>query len=218
MGRSAAGDLTAQANSAMAAPTGERRRAGRSDDDAERCGCHCDRRRRAAHMRGARRWNLHVLGLRLARDSSATAQDPVVTSPTGPPTDPMWGTPVVSISAGDYFTCVTDRDGNFACFGSDSAGQMGDGYDPDNGTPVQSPERILVNEGETVLLATGAAHACIVMYTFGLNDILRCWGSDSLGSAGQRWSQPERWRLGRPAAVASRRTGADAPAGSTCRP
>ena len=51
----------------------------------------------------------------------------------------------------------------------------------------------------------GSAHVCIVMYTSGLNDILRCWGSDSagqLGNGGTRiandgdWTGPRLWLPG----------------------
>ena len=72
--------------------------------------------------------------------------------------------PFLSVSVGDGFACARYGDGDLACWGDDSSGQVD-----------EAPG------GDFRSVAAGGAHACAVRY----DDAIECWGDDSAGQVGE---------------------------------
>ncbi len=125
----------------------------------------------------ARCWGNDALGDGTA---GATTAPQVVLDPSG--TGPLGG--VVDIAAGGSHTCAALEDGSAVCWGSDSAGQLG------NGTPsgpALTPTVVLDEEGGdplagVVAVAAGSDRSCAVLET----GEARCWGDGTSGALGNR--------------------------------
>ncbi len=107
--------------------------------------------------------------------SSATA----ASTPTGPrPTLVAGGaTNWIRVDTGDYHTCAIRTTGRLYCWGTDFAGQLGDG-----GTNADQTTPTLVAGGATnwTTVTAGLSHTCARRAT----GRLYCWGHDESGQLG----------------------------------
>ena len=81
-----------------------------------------------------------------------------------------------AIASGAEFSCALLTDGSVQCWGSNSAGQLGDG------TTVNQSRPVVVDglAGGVVQLAAGGAHACAVLQ----DQRVKCWGLNERGQLG----------------------------------
>jgi alpha-tubulin suppressor-like RCC1 family protein len=79
------------------------------------------------------------------------------------------------VATGGSHTCGVRRNGKLYCWGSDGAGQVGDG----DATAATAPRRIGTFE-DWATAGAGYAHSCGVR----TNGKLYCWGSDEFGQVG----------------------------------
>jgi alpha-tubulin suppressor-like RCC1 family protein len=84
--------------------------------------------------------------------------------------------PMIPITAGSYHTCGLTAGGGVKCWGSNGAGQLGDGTTTDRLTPVDG---IGLASGLRAL-AAGEEHTCVLTSGGGV----RCWGSNEYGQLG----------------------------------
>lgn len=83
----------------------------------------------------------------------------------------------VQVSAGDRHTCGITPTARLFCWGSDAAGQLGDGgTNTDRGAPVE----VAGGRRTWVEVSAGAVHTCART----VNGDLWCWGSDFWGQLG----------------------------------
>jgi alpha-tubulin suppressor-like RCC1 family protein len=80
------------------------------------------------------------------------------------------------VSSGDTHTCAIRSNGALYCWGSNGAGQLGDGTNQDRSFPVLVP----VGFTDWVSVSAGYAHTCAVRGT----GQIYCWGSNSYGQLG----------------------------------
>ena len=80
------------------------------------------------------------------------------------------------VAAGRSHTCAVRANGTVACWGSNGAGQLGDGTTTNRLSPV--PVAGLTDP--VVAIAAGEAHTCVVVAT----GTARCWGDNSSGQLG----------------------------------
>jgi alpha-tubulin suppressor-like RCC1 family protein len=99
------------------------------------------------------------------------------------PVDVAWPSPpasVTAIAAGRFHTCAVTSGtrgtsgGQVFCWGSNVAGQLGDGTTTDRSAPVA------VGVSDAVGIAAGNDHTCAVLDT----GSVRCWGSNDSGQLG----------------------------------
>jgi alpha-tubulin suppressor-like RCC1 family protein len=92
-------------------------------------------------------------------------------------------TGATAIAAGGERTCAVVAGGEVRCWGSNWAGQLGDGTTTDRHTPVT----VQGVTGATAI-AAGSAHTCAVV----AGGEVRCWGTNTSGQLGDgtTWS----WR------------------------
>ncbi len=103
-----------------------------------------------------------------------------VPSDTEPVTTPTQVTipgndPIVSIAAGDRFTCAAGASGKVYCWGLDDVGQLGIGGSTSSPVPV-AVSGIDDAQGVTAL----AAHACAWL----ADQTVKCWGANDEGQLG----------------------------------
>lgn len=101
------------------------------------------------------------------------------------PTTVNWGSmtvpSLVSVSCGEYFTCVASNSGNAYCFGQNTYGQLG------NGKTIHSSRPVTVELTNSVVhIASGSMHACAVFQ----NGKLFCWGANFVGQLGDGTLDP----------------------------
>ncbi len=82
----------------------------------------------------------------------------------------------VAITAGSSHTCALLTTGSVRCWGSNDAGQLGDGTTTDSSVPVT----VLGINGATAITA-GVAHTCALR---GSDGTIRCWGRNDDGQLG----------------------------------
>ena len=80
-----------------------------------------------------------------------------------------------SLSAGESHTCGLLPNGTVECWGSNGAGQLGDGTDNDSDTPVA----VSGLAGATAVSA-GGAHSCALL----TGGTVECWGDNTWGQLG----------------------------------
>ncbi len=84
-------------------------------------------------------------------------------------------TDVVQVAHGADHVCVRHRDGRVLCWGSNAAGQLGDGLE----IPHVRPAPVL-GVRDAVDLASGAQHVCVVR----ADETVGCWGDNNYGELG----------------------------------
>jgi alpha-tubulin suppressor-like RCC1 family protein len=99
-------------------------------------------------------------------DSTTDVTLPVAVSGLGP---------VADLSAGGYHNCALLTDGEVACWGRNSRGQIGDGTDV---TPVTQPH--LVGGLTAAALSLGGYHSCALL----ADGSVQCWGQNDYGQVG----------------------------------
>ena len=82
----------------------------------------------------------------------------------------------LAIQAGMRFTCAITGSGTVKCWGENWAGQLGDGGQTGQLTPVD----VTGLPANVTNLGAGDSHTCVVLATQGL----MCWGSNSYGQIG----------------------------------
>jgi alpha-tubulin suppressor-like RCC1 family protein len=83
---------------------------------------------------------------------------------------------IVGIDAGGLFTCALRRSGSVWCWGSNGAGELGDGT---RGGSHPVPQRV-PGIRDAIDLSAGDRHACVVLRNGGV----RCWGVNFQGQIG----------------------------------
>ena len=86
------------------------------------------------------------------------------------------GSVAVAVAAGGAHTCALTAAGAVKCWGSNVAGQLGDGSTTDRSTPVQ----VSGLESGVVAVAAGLVHTCAVTAA----GEARCWGFNRFGQLG----------------------------------
>jgi alpha-tubulin suppressor-like RCC1 family protein len=88
---------------------------------------------------------------------------------------------VIDLAAGGDTTCALDEDGAAWCWGSDGAGQVGDGGGA-AGSPVTLPTAVVMSDVDEPFeqIEVGGRHACAVTE----EDAAWCWGDDASGQLG----------------------------------
>jgi VCBS repeat-containing protein len=110
------------------------------------------------------------------RDTDGELGDDANLSSKNTPTLVAGGLTFTSISAGNGHTCAIARTGAAYCWGSDSAGQLGD-----DATIANKTTPALVAGGLTFTsISTGWWHTCAIAS----NGAAYCWGQDYLGKLG----------------------------------
>jgi alpha-tubulin suppressor-like RCC1 family protein len=100
-------------------------------------------------------------------------------------TDPVVLGGVTQIATGNAHTCALLSDGTVRCWGSNSAGQLGDGSTTSRSNPVQVLASGTAGTDPVVLggvtqIATGNAHTCALLS----GGTVRCWGRGGDGRLG----------------------------------
>ena len=85
------------------------------------------------------------------------------------------GYDVTSVSAGAYHTCALLNDTSINCWGDNWHGQLGDGSNDKQLTPVS-----LGDQYQSRSISSGSFHTCAIM----INNSLYCWGLNSGGQLG----------------------------------
>ncbi len=83
---------------------------------------------------------------------------------------------VQQVSAGSAHTCAVTEQGGVKCWGSNGAGQLGDGSTTDRSTQVDAAG---LGVGVSAV-ANGGAHTCAITSAGGV----KCWGSNASGQLG----------------------------------
>jgi alpha-tubulin suppressor-like RCC1 family protein len=86
---------------------------------------------------------------------------------------------VTEISSGHFFSCALNANGTVACWGDDSAGQLGNGGGGSVGKIASFPA-VIANLNNVTSIAAGEDHACALKS----NGSVACWGRGDKGELG----------------------------------
>lgn len=130
-------------------------------------------------------WGSNLSGEVGNGSSSANLENPVLVADVGG-SGSLTG--ITDISAGGQHTCAVTGGGNVRCWGSNSAGQLGNSATPSgvSRTPIavlvaQTPETEL---GGVTAIATGSGHTCALTTDGSTSGIVQCWGANNVGQLG----------------------------------
>lgn len=112
-------------------------------------------------------WGNNNLG-QLGNGTTANSLTPVVI--------PDLSSGVKAISSGDDHTCAITSGGAVKCWGSNAAGQLGDGTTTDSPSPVG----VYTLSSGVLSISSGNTHSCAVTSS----PAVRCWGSNQSGKLG----------------------------------
>ena len=101
-------------------------------------------------------------------------------APRAKPRLVVGGLRLTAITGGHDHTCAIDVAGDVWCWGSNEAGQLGDGTGGASGRYSIGPVRARLRTGTAVSIAAGSFHTC-ALTTAGA---VECWGLDDVGQAG----------------------------------
>jgi len=92
---------------------------------------------------------------------------------------------IATITAGDWHTCASLRDGRVKCWGSANAGRLGTGDGLARGaTPgtmgLNLPNVDLGTDAKAISVTTGMSHTCAIL----ADHTTKCWGYNILGQLG----------------------------------
>jgi RHS repeat-associated protein len=85
--------------------------------------------------------------------------------------------PAIGLSAGAHHTCALIDGGDVVCWGSDSAGQLGDGT---ASAGTNAPTQPLALPSPTTGIELGSLHSCALV----ADGDISCWGADTSGQDG----------------------------------
>jgi alpha-tubulin suppressor-like RCC1 family protein len=90
---------------------------------------------------------------------------------------------VLKIAIGDFHACAILNDGSVQCWGSNTSGQLGLGFeDPDGVIHIPAEVPGLIGSGETAVeIAAGMEHTCVLLSS----SVVKCWGENGVEQAGQ---------------------------------
>lgn len=86
--------------------------------------------------------------------------------------------PVIALAVGGSHTCALRQSGSVACWGRNGSGQLGNGTNVDQKTPVS----VISLGGPVTALAAGANHTCALRQSGGVY----CWGDNANGQLGDQ--------------------------------
>ncbi len=97
------------------------------------------------------------------------------------------GAPAVDIAVGDNHTCALLDNGEFRCWGSNNAGELGLGNTNSLGDDeLPSSVDAVMLDGEVIQFDAGGAHTCVVLDDYRV----RCWGANNGGQLGTADTAP----------------------------
>jgi alpha-tubulin suppressor-like RCC1 family protein len=82
---------------------------------------------------------------------------------------------VVTISAGDFYTCALLADGSVRCWGMNSSGSLGSGTTENSIAPVR-----VANVADAKAISSNDFHTCVLLGNGGV----ACWGQNEYGQLG----------------------------------
>ncbi|HEY3381090.1 MAG TPA: IPT/TIG domain-containing protein [Vicinamibacterales bacterium] len=109
-------------------------------------------------------------------NSSGQLGDGSTTNRTAPGAVSGLAAGVTALAAGGNHTCAVATDGTARCWGSNPAGQLGDGTTTNRSTPVS----VSGLAASASAVAGGSDHTCALLADGGV----QCWGNDVLGGTG----------------------------------
>ena len=94
---------------------------------------------------------------------------------------------IVNVTAGSDSVCAVNTSGSTFCWGSNAAGQLGDGTVTNRNTPVQVLGVFKVgNLADVIEVSAGSLHTCAV----NTSNNVYCWGDNTNGALGDNTTTP----------------------------
>jgi alpha-tubulin suppressor-like RCC1 family protein len=110
------------------------------------------------------------------RNEAGQLGDGTVTDSTTPVEVSSLGSGIATIATGGNHTCAINEKGGAFCWGSNDAGQLGDGTTIERATPVN----VTGLDSQVTVIAAGGSHTCALIS----NGAVSCWGKNTTGQVG----------------------------------